>query len=885
MSDALAQLFCLQPPWPRPDTTIWTGLASELGVDPGLLKTLLYCIDAPASLQCLTGALRSLQLWLPEVQVAGGFSPEELRQWQGLSSSLLAALQARGRDGTWRDEHELVFRASVRNLCEAHPYYAALVSVAGMGAYAPPMCRILVRVWRELLCAHDNLSEHQRIAIGRALRALYDRRGPRPQLSLGPHCTDTELAQALGGAMRGVDSTGREQLLLLQRLLSGSLARSERHGGGGGGHGGGTMRGRPRLQDRVVLDDLIPDPGCPEEEISSPRSYRVEARTTRPDGREFETEPQGAAPGDSGATSVYAYTPGDSGTSLRPRLDRLAKRVDAHAIAADVAMRSQPLRHRWGLLTPAELAAFFAGIDQLLAATIADHAAKPARGAHEAQLCDRSLAVLLMTMLIRGIEPAEAVKMHLVVDATVDPVTGSVASSGELLCAARPGSRQARWHWEHTPDPCHGGEVRNTELVRPTAERLRLPLQPPFAALFRLALSENWKSRRAGEFFPLVQHPKRVIKRVADWCAKLNCTHGTRLTAHRISHFLPWRAAAECQLDPVMVALMRGRADLTSATQAYYQQTDPDILANSVSAFWQGVVGEVLIELPVAPPAWLATPWPQQALDLDSGGPGIGSKKVPTRATVRRVIAYLLKNLRSANAARQIAPWEHLRAYHNAYTLYTLHFHLWATGARAARDPLPDLRFVEPVSQLVLLCDKSAADAYSSRLVWVCPEYLAHLNYYRAHLEVVAKRMLVDRSDQYVAHRRTLEHWRGAGPPGAPDGGIVSLFYELFDTGPEILTPELATDVRMPPDLALPPNCNRHYLRTALRERGCRGDLVDAQLGHWHHGTEPWGASSSLTPRAFARVMRGYLEPLIRDLGFRAMPSVLTTPAARKGHG
>jgi hypothetical protein len=849
------------------------------------LERLLHGIDAPASLQCLEPALRSLQFWLPDVQAAGGLSPEGLEQWKGLTSRVLAGLLARGRDATWRKSHELMYRKSVRNLCEPDPYHAALVWVAGMGADSRPLSQVLARAWRHLLSAHPLLTENQRIALGRALRALYDARGPRPRLPLGSGYTDAELVQALATAERGADSTARDQLSLLQRLLTGELTQSEPHGGGGGGHGGGPMRGRPRLQDRVGLDDVIRDPGCPEEEMTPPRDYRAEARTTRSEGREFETEPQAAAPGDSGVTEVYASTAGDPTKSVRQRLDRLAKWGNARAIAADVAMRSQPLGHRWGLMTPAELAAFFTGIEELLAATTAGVDAKKKRHARQEQLLNRSLAVLLMTMLVRGIEPAEAVKIRLVVDAHPDPGTGSVASTGELLCVSEPGTRRANWHWEGTPDLSTGGEVRNTNLVRPATERLRLRLEPPFAAFYTTALEPHWRSVQAGGSIPLIRGPTGVPERVADWCSRLNRKHGTRLTAHRISHFLTWRAAAERGLDPVMVAVVRGRVDLSSATQCYYQSCDPGILANRLSGFWQSVLAEAQKEFRGPLPAWLGTRWPSAARDLESGGPGIGSRKVPTRTTVRRVVAHVRGRLKQAASTRGIAPWEHLRTYHNAYTLYTIHFHLWATGARAVRDPLPDLRFVDPSIGLVLLCDKSAADYYGTRLVWVGADYLKHLVYYRTHLEAVAERTLIHRPELHAAHRRTMDHWRGAGPPGVPKGGLESLFYELTDSGLEALTPEIATDARMPPQLALPPNCNRHFLRTYLCDLGCRSDLVDAQLGHWHHGTEPWGASSSLTPRGFAQVMRRYLGTLTRDLGFRPVPSVLAARARGKGNG
>ena len=73
--------------------------------------------------------------------------------------------------------------------------------------------------------------------------------------------------------------------------------------------------------------------------------------------------------------------------------------------------------------------------------------------------------------------------------------------------------------------------------------------------------------------------------------------------------------------------------------------------------------------------------------------------------------------------------------------------------------------------------------------------------------------------------------------------------------------------------LPLPINTNRRYLRTHLRLRGCPTEIVDAFMGHWARGEEPWGKYSSLSYAQVIEELKHYLEPLVSELGFRPIRS------------
>jgi hypothetical protein len=72
-------------------------------------------------------------------------------------------------------------------------------------------------------------------------------------------------------------------------------------------------------------------------------------------------------------------------------------------------------------------------------------------------------------------------------------------------------------------------------------------------------------------------------------------------------------------------------------------------------------------------------------------------------------------------------------------------------------------------------------------------------------------------------------------------------------------------------------NTHRRFLRTELVERGCPPEVVDAFIGHWHLGEEPFGAFSSFNFEEYVAQLQRYLDPLLRDIGLtHAVPGRLT---------
>ena len=76
---------------------------------------------------------------------------------------------------------------------------------------------------------------------------------------------------------------------------------------------------------------------------------------------------------------------------------------------------------------------------------------------------------------------------------------------------------------------------------------------------------------------------------------------------------------------------------------------------------------------------------------------------------------------------------------------------------------------------------------------------------------------------------------------------------------------------------ALPINANRHYLRSTMLARGCPVEVINAFMGHFERGEEPWGKFSGLSPIAYRNALDLFLTPLMRDDGWAPMSGLGVT--------
>ncbi|MCH4813652.1 hypothetical protein [Vreelandella neptunia] len=68
-----------------------------------------------------------------------------------------------------------------------------------------------------------------------------------------------------------------------------------------------------------------------------------------------------------------------------------------------------------------------------------------------------------------------------------------------------------------------------------------------------------------------------------------------------------------------------------------------------------------------------------------------------------------------------------------------------------------------------------------------------------------------------------------------------------------------------------PLNINRHYLHTRLKESDLSSEVVDAFMGHWDSGQEPWASYSTFCPREYQHLIASVIQPLMVQQGWKAL--------------
>jgi len=155
---------------------------------------------------------------------------------------------------------------------------------------------------------------------------------------------------------------------------------------------------------------------------------------------------------------------------------------------------------------------------------------------------------------------------------------------------------------------------------------------------------------------------------------------------------------------------------------------------------------------------------------------------------------------------------------------------------------------------LCVISDKDGPDFYNSRLVWLPEILINQLEKYREHRKVIRSYLLNNN-----ANLSRLE-------------SLPELFFLKYDFLIEPVRP-LTLAPKLKPILDLPVNTNRRFLRSYLKTKRCPIEVIDAFMGHWGRGEEPWGEYSTISYLLIIQELKKYIPPLLNALGFKVIRS------------
>jgi integrase len=240
--------------------------------------------------------------------------------------------------------------------------------------------------------------------------------------------------------------------------------------------------------------------------------------------------------------------------------------------------------------------------------------------------------------------------------------------------------------------------------------------------------------------------------------------------------------------------------------------------------------------------------------EVVNSGSYLGTPFCPKPGTVRK----LARELQSAVGSTRRST---LADRHNLYALYTSMLISFGTGFRAIHDPSLKEIEIDFDWGIGIISDKGNA-SYRSRYVYLAPVVLEQIKYYRQHLQVLYGQLGVINPSLFNMVK-TLDY----------EGLPLNLFWLRGDLDPvELLTPGVARMIlARDHQYTIRLNAGRHYLKYRLIQRGCSPELVEAQLGHWENGQEPWGLYSNLDLLDFAGQMAGHLPKIMEEDGWQAI--------------
>lgn len=427
-------------------------------------------------------------------------------------------------------------------------------------------------------------------------------------------------------------------------------------------------------------------------------------------------------------------------------------------------------------------------------------------------------AVVELTVLLMLITGRPTSQIHIVDELPVvlEPCAAYIPWPGRYWYAIPP---QPRNRAEPAPD--------TRELYHSAVPFLRLKLPDRVCRLLAVVRGD-WSSE---------QFQRHISSEIDKWLSGINDASGTRLSTGHVENALLSCAISICN-DNAELALITGSHFVSRHAGIYYLFAD----CNRLSATYQSALellvrGTGLVDLMLSG-------------DPDVQQGGIGSNVVPLDKHIIELLTFLTSQLNEhSSRARSL---ERIVKFHNLYTMYVWIALACGTGCRPIENPICRLADLDLRLGQILLSDKDEQDAMSTRLVGLAPSLRTQLDFYFKHIEALNRRLK-------SKHGAVITKWNLQHTP---------LFFLDEETFEQVPVRPSSTKPYIPMNRRLVDNAFRHWFRTSLWQENCPGELIDAALGHWRIGQNPYDPVSSIHRARIAVDQSQYIERVLKKIAF-----------------
>lgn len=249
----------------------------------------------------------------------------------------------------------------------------------------------------------------------------------------------------------------------------------------------------------------------------------------------------------------------------------------------------------------------------------------------------------------------------------------------------------------------------------------------------------------------------------------------------------------------------------------------------------------------------------------------VGDDRVPRIESVKALIDALRETLLALPAPRRRAD---VIQRHNAFTTYTALGLALTTGFRAVRTPIPDLTAIDQQTGFMCLQEKDRSDGAHGRIVWLPERIRTQVRDYLCHLQRLRRHLPWDWPLELCVPATKHRDRSGFGGESYSLSLADTLFF-IEETDAAGCKPVELTGTTLQQHLDAVharhwpvANAGRHLLRSYLAAAECPTTLINAHLGHWHYGEEPWGHFSTFDPLQYRRAIAPHLDRLLDVLGY-----------------
>ncbi len=376
-------------------------------------------------------------------------------------------------------------------------------------------------------------------------------------------------------------------------------------------------------------------------------------------------------------------------------------------------------------------------------------------------------------------------------------------------------------------------------ICRKCGEYLFLPDMFGLFNLIELLLNVHPFSEM-DEIKPFIMYQDRTYEKSLKDIFRGLDIKGFRVTPNRLSGDLYKRLLS--QGDPMMAMAITGQSHQSSETIRHYSTPSSDQIAD----YYQAVVQNLLRKIKSERQLDLGIQEISNAAHLRPRD-CVGAEFCPTSSSVKAMLGRVRELISTA---------ETYQAYHNYFAIYTALSISYCTGYRAVRGMQLDRSRRDIPRGFAWISDKNDAENYHTRIVWVPP-------------------ILEQQLQAYEAHRRIIHAtWEIHFPNVERPSDIDYLFIvDHNQKKPVPISPATMAGPLAKLEYPLPLNSNRRWLRTELSERNCPIDVINAVMGHWSLGEEPFGPYSSFSPRYFKNQLEQSLQPMLEEINLRSIKS------------